>query len=350
MLNRLSITAFKSIENVDLSLSNLNLFSGPNSSGKTSAIQALLLAADNISRSRDVHLMNAVHIPAFSFNEVRNYIINAKEYKISLEYNSSQVSLMFRSADDSYIKTIVEQTDSPSDELFSRLTTELLYLSAMRNADFATSKINPQMVNPLGLRGEYVIDFYQNHRQDLLSDSLLSYKNVKTLAGQVDYWLEKLTGYKLSVETDGSEYKVRYLTNSGKLLHPYNVGTGVSFITEVLIVCLASQVGGIVVIENPEIHLHPSAQADMLDFLVQMSKAGVQILIESHSDHLFNGIRRNVHKGNLALDEVSVYNFEKDAKGITSAFKIELNTRGGLVNYTPGMFDQFDRDLDEMLR
>ncbi|MBQ2883647.1 MAG: AAA family ATPase [Alphaproteobacteria bacterium] len=350
MLNKLSITAFKSIENADIILNKLNLFSGANSSGKTSAIQALLLGVDNLSEKGGSKMMNTIHLPALSFNETRNYIVNAKEYSISFSESDFNVSLFFKAADDSYVKTIVEQIGEPSESLLAKLTTNVLYLSAMRNADFNNSKINPRSENQLGLRGEYVIDFYQNHRQDLLPEPLIYYRGSKTLAGQVDYWLEKLTGYKLSVETDGSEYKVRYLTDQGKSLYPYNVGTGVSFITEVLIVCLASSIGGLVVIENPEIHLHPSAQADMLDFFTQVANAGVQIVLESHSDHFFNGIRRNIHNGKLSCKDVSVYNFVKGGDGITKACEIKLNPRGGLVNYTSGMFDQFDKDLDEMLR
>lgn len=350
MLSKFSISAFKSIASADILLNKLNLFSGPNSSGKSSAIQALLTGADNISMSNEPRMLNAKHLPALAFNEVRNYIVNAKEYSISLSEAGSDVSLTFKAADDTYIKTIVEQTGKPSESLYGKLSTNVLYLSAMRNADFTSPKINPYSQNALGLRGEYVIDFYQNHRQDLLPESLVYYRGSKTLSGQVDYWLEKLTGYKLFVETDGSEYKVRYVTDNGKAIYPYNVGTGVSFIAEVLIVCLASSIGGLVIIENPEIHLHPSAQADMLDFLTLVAKAGVQIIIESHSDHFFNGIRRNIHMGFLSHDDVSIYNFVKNANGITDAHAIELNSRGGLVNYTPGMFDQFDKDLDEMLK
>ena len=350
MLNKFSVSAFKSIANADISLTKLNLFSGPNSSGKSSAIQALLLGADNISMNGESHLMNAKHLPAMSFNEVRNYIVNAKEYSITFSESGSDVSLFFKAAEDSYVKTVVEQVGQPSESLMMNLAANVLYLSAQRNADFTSAKINPLPLNPLGLRGEYVIDFYQNHRKDLLPDSLIYYKGSKTLASQIDYWLERLTGYRLDVEIDGAEYKVRYLTDSGKLLHPYNVGTGVSFITEVLIVCLASSIGGLVVIENPEIHLHPSAQADMVDFLTLIAKAGVQVIIESHSDHFFNGIRRNIHNGKLSYEDVSVYNFVKDQENITQASEIKLNSRGGLVNYTPGMFDQFDRDLDEMLK
>jgi len=350
MLSKFSISAFKSIDKADILLRKLNLFSGPNSSGKSSVIQALLLGADNISKDSDYHLLNAKHLSALSFNEVRNYIVNAKEYSISFSEANSDVSLIFKAADETYIKTIVEQVEQPSESLYATLSTNVLYLSAMRNADFTSPQINPYSQNPLGLRGEYVIDFYQNHRQDLLPESMIYYRGSKTLAGQVDYWLEKLTGYKLFVEADGSGYKVRYITDNGKAISPYNVGTGVSFITEVLIVCLASSIGGLVIIENPEIHLHPSAQADLLDFLTLVAKAGVQIIIESHSDHFFNGIRRNIHNGLLSQDDVSVYNFVKNANGITDACGIKLNSRGGLVNYTPGMFDQFDKDLDEMLK
>ena len=79
-----------------------------------------------------------------------------------------------------------------------------------------------------------------------------------------------------------------------------------------------------------------------------MANAGVQIIIESHSDHIFNGIRRSLKTGAISIEKVSVYNFTKKA-GLTDALPVQLSRFGGIENYVPGMFDQFDRDLDEIL-
>ena len=112
--------------------------------------------------------------------------------------------------------------------------------------------------------------------------------------------------------------------------------------TEVIIACFATPKGGMVITENPEIHLHPKAQAELIDFMAKIAKAGVQIIIESHSDHLFNGIRRLISQEKLALSDVAVYNFRQDGNGLTHAEPVEFTPQGGIQSYIPGMFEQFD--------
>lgn len=94
----------------------------------------------------------------------------------------------------------------------------------------------------------------------------------------------------------------------------------------------------------------PKAQADLIDFMAKIAKAGVQIIIESHSDHLFNGIRRLISQEKLALSDVAVYNFRQDGNGLTHAEPVEFTPQGGIQSYIPGMFEQFDIDLDAILK
>lgn len=348
MISTIEIENFKSISRLTLNLKKLNLFSGTNSSGKSSSIQALLLAADNLEKTESRHGLLSFHIPISSFNESRNYITNAKEYTVRLKCNGRETGFTFLPKDDSSIGTVVEQVGGFSDNDYG-IIKNLFHLSAMRSGDLSNPKINPTPdLNPLGTNGEYIIDYYYTHRQDLLPENLVTYKASRTLDGQVNYWLRKLTGYTLTIQSLGAEYIVKFISPEGKHIHPYNVGTGVNFIAETLMVCLSTQAGGMVIVENPEIHLHPSAQAEMLDFMVTIAKAGIQVLIESHSDHIFNGIRRSLSNGQILLEDVSVYNFTKN-NGLTNAEMVKLSQQGGIENYIPGMFDQFDLDLDAIL-
>lgn len=348
MITTLTISDYKSIKYSKFDLRNLTLFSGTNSSGKSSAIQALLLAVDNLNPNEGIQNLRSTYIPAMSFNESRNYITNAKEYTVELNYADNTIRLSFLPKDENFIGTLVKQDGLIRGAIAPRQK-KLFHLSAMRSGDLGNPKINPDPdMNPIGPKGEYIIDYYYNHKKDILPESLITYKEIKTLEGQVNYWLKQLTDYKFSVESLGSEYLVRYISPEGKSIHPYNVGTGINFVAEVLIVCLACQIGDTVIIENPEIHLHPSAQADMLDFLVKMANAGVQIIVESHSDHFFNGIRRSIKSGSIGINDVSIYNFTKQS-GLTVSEEVEITPEGGIKNYIPGMFEQFDKDLDAIL-
>jgi len=210
--------------------------------------------------------------------------------------------------------------------------------------------INPDSENKLGRNGEFVIDYYAKHRLEPLDAALILAPGTQTLEGQVNHQLDKLTGYRLVVETVGNNHYVKYETRSGKQLFPYHVGTGVSFITEVIIACFATPRGGMVITENPEIHLHPKAQADLIDFMAKVAKAGVQIIIESHSDHLFNGIRRLISQEKLALSDVSVYKFQAGRERTDTCRTCGIYPQGGIRSYIPGMFEQFDIDLDAICK
>lgn len=344
MLQKLIVKRFKSIENANLDLKRLNLFVGANSAGKSSAIQALMLALDNSEVGKKEEPCSMVHVRTSSFNEFRSYVLNAKSFEIQL----NDAIFDFKSRDDAMMQTMVSKTTDA--EVAS---VNLLYLPAMRNADLSRTNINSApRLNPLGKNGEYVIDYYYTHRTDVLPAELVFDKNLETLEGQVNYWLNRLTGYSMQVSMNGSEYQVYFEDSTHKkLLNPMHVGTGISFIAELLIVCLAANKDDLIVIENPEIHLHPSAQAAIMDFLAMVAVNGnSQIIVESHSDHLFNGIRRLLHDKKLKTEDVSVYNFKRDGRGITTAQEVKLSQTGGIKEYIPGMFDQFDEDLDAILK
>ena len=343
MINSLYIKDFKSIEAYLFELAALNLFVGPNSSGKSSAIQAFLLASDNARSDTAPHKLVCRHMKAPSFKEVRNFVTNAKAYTVKVD----EVEMSFTPADDSLTGTTVSQSKGFETRNLNMLAGKVLYLPAARTSELSETRINQDSdSNVLGLFGEFVIDYYQNHKDELLPDAVIKDRSSLTFAGQLNYWLKKLTGYSIHVQLDGAEYKVRYVGVGGKEIHPHHVGTGVSFITGVLIAGLAScKDGGLLIVENPEIHLHPSAQADIIDFLAMVAGTGSQVFVETHSDHLFNGVRRLLRE--KALDEkmTKVFNFRRADNGTSVISTVLLNQYGGIVNDEPGLFDQFDRDL-----
>lgn len=347
MISILNIKDFKSIEEYQFDLKALNVFVGPNSSGKSSAIQGLLLATDNARPNEEVHKMVCKHMKAPSFKDVRNFVTNAKSFIVSID----GVVMTFSPADDSFVGTVVNQTKGFGAEVLKTLTAKVLYLPAARTSELSETGINQDADNnALGLFGEYVIDYFQNHKDELLPDAVIKDRSSRTFSGQLNYWLKKLTGYGINVQLDGAEYKVRYIGVGGKDIHPHHVGTGVSFITGVLIAGLASiKDGGVLIVENPEIHLHPSAQANILDFLCMVAMAGAQVMIETHSDHLFNGLRRLLHGGHLKEKDISVFNFRRADNGTSVIKNVILNQFGGIENDEPGLFDQFDKDLQAII-
>ncbi|MCI9134684.1 MAG: DUF3696 domain-containing protein [Lachnospiraceae bacterium] len=173
-----------------------------------------------------------------------------------------------------------------------------------------------------------------------------------TLGGQVDYWLERILGYRISAEEiPGTELiRVSYSDRElGKNIRPKNVGTGVSYIAEIIIAAFSCKIGDVLIVENPEIHLHPSGQAELMGFLVFLARQGLQIIMETHSDHIFNGLRRCVSGDQITRDKVCIYFFWKDEEKLSVPVEIILDEDRHVKNQQDGLFDQIEKDLDIIL-
>jgi predicted ATPase len=105
-----------------------------------------------------------------------------------------------------------------------------------------------------------------------------------------------------------------------------------------------------VIVENPEAHLHPSAQSKLGRFLAKIANSGVQIILETHSDHIINGIRIAIKKGLIKNEEVIFNSFSKGKKlGENIVEKIFIDKEGKLDKWPKGFFDQYENDMMELL-
>jgi predicted ATPase len=103
-------------------------------------------------------------------------------------------------------------------------------------------------------------------------------------------------------------------------------------------------------IENPEAHLHPQGQAKLGELLAICAADGVQILVETHSDHVLNGIRLAVKKDSLKADAVRLCYFTRDvASGDCYVELPSILHDGQLTNWPTGFFDQWEKSLDALL-
>ena len=110
MLNNLTINNYKCLTDCSLELKPLNLFAGPNSSGKSTVLQALLTASDNVTEKKGKHGLKNRRTEASNFNDVRSFVTNAKSYEIGISFNGEEPTVLcFTPGDDSYQTTLVEQ-------------------------------------------------------------------------------------------------------------------------------------------------------------------------------------------------------------------------------------------------
>lgn len=184
------------------------------------------------------------------------------------------------------------------------------------------------------------------------------------LLEQVQLWLNIISpGAKVSFEKVMVGNRKRYVQSvayGDKKFKPENVGFGVSDILPVLTALLTSRPGDIVIIENPEAHLHPKGQAKMGELLARAAAYGVQLFVETHSDHVINGIRVAVADKLIQPGDVNIAFFERREHGVSrddgsvgtetyaEVCNIKMDKRGFLSEYPEGFMDEWNNQLLEL--
>ena len=352
IINTLEIKNFKSIAELRMECKNLNILIGTNSSGKSTIQQALLLAGQNMA---DEEGLNGSLIQLGSFEENRCRYSSQKEIEITLnDMDNGCITKQLVLGEGEY-KVNTEFKDEEDykkwTENLSIQNRKLQYLSCHRIGPQNVYKKNMTLDDSIGVNGEYAISYLNRHGKDPLELGVCKGNMDYTLLGQVNWWLSYIADTMIMTEDiPGTDLvKASYQMYDLDRIRPANIGSGISYLVTVLIVCLSSPEKGIIDIENPEIHLHPSAQAKVCEFLYFIASTGRQIFVETHSDHIFNGFRAGIATNSMKEELLNIQFVYLNQHHVTEAMKVKVGKRGRIENQRKDLFDQFDIDLNKMI-
>jgi len=131
---------------------------------------------------------------------------------------------------------------------------------------------------------------------------------------------------------------------------PSNIGYGLSYAFPVIVAGLCARPGQILIVDSPEAHLHPRGQSRIGRFLAQVACSGVQVIVETHSDHVLNGVRIAVRDSVIPGEKVAVYFFDPTGTKQETAvpLSIAIDPKGNLSSWPEGFFDQAETDLSSL--
>ena len=226
---------------------------------------------------------------------------------------------------------------------YEKLMDSIFYLGPLREYPRREYHWGGSSPEDVGQRGERTVDAILAATRDGTTRSLGRRKRKKPFQQMIAFWLNELgliRDFRIEEIAEGTNlYRamVRTSVSSGRTALT-DVGFGVSQVLPALVLLYYVPEGSLVLLEQPEIHLHPAVQSGLADVMLNIAETrNVQIILESHSEHLMRRLQRRVAEGNASSDHVRLY-FVSANRGLAQASDLALNQWGEIENWPDRFF------------
>ncbi len=369
MLRRIELSNFKCFERLTLDSAPLNLLCGLNGMGKSSVIQALLVLRQSFDTG---DLLDGRLVLGGELTDL-----------------GAGSDVLFEDADADLVGFLLHGDGLDPARLTFECNRAADELGAIRQDDTSSvhvpngwcrvppfgghvvyvnaERVGPRKFYPLsevkarrgdiGTRGEYAWNFLNDHRNDVLpeDDPRCAEARTHRLPDVVDRWLQDVSpGVHLQLEAVAAADAViagfsfdRQGDVATRRYRATNVGFGLSYALPVVLALLSTP-GTLCLIENPEAHLHPRGQTKLAELAARAAKVGIQVFVETHSDHFMDGVRIAVRDGLILPAETTFHYFER-VGGKTVVSRPEIDADGRLSKWPSGFFDQQEENLAKLL-
>lgn len=384
-LRSLEIHNLKCFSALRLSLAPLTLLTGFNSAGKSTALQSILFLAQGIRQGYDSEYLSPngplvqLGHPGEVLSSHASSQADERRIQISVSTAEENSSWSFVLVDSDTLSEsrrdmfrverathYIKGNDKPLQakgcmrganadlsELINTLS-NVVFLNSERGevSDVYPSPDNANIIHAdVGREGQYAPWWYEPKKDEKIDSGRCHPDEHATIMHrQMDAYLNALfpsaqvTANKVE-NTSLIRLSFRTGTNS-EWRRPANVGYGLTCAFPILVATLLAKPGQVLIIESPEAHLHPRAQSRMGEILARIASAGVQILVESHSDHVLNGIRLAVKKRIISHSDVAIHFFGgADSEGNHGVISPSIDSQGTIDEWPDGFFDQGESDL-----
>lgn len=387
MIQSIEIKNFKSIKSKYFPLRKLNILMGLNGMGKSSFVQSLLLLRQSDKLEYGELKLQGGNNGYVNIGSTKDalyqYSKKDEDLSISLKFkNKEPYNMVFAYEIEADIfrqknlpKNIYNQSKQEIDKSESLFASNFQYLNANRiepKSIHTKSYTNVVSLSNIGNNGEYTADYIETrgndevvfesiyHKDTIIKDSFTNQEIINnTLINQINLWMGEISpGVNVRTTSISSEfvllefvYKQPNFGNTNRF-KPENVGFGISYALHVVTALLIARAGELIIIENPESHIHPKGQAELGKLIALVAKNDVQIIIETHSDHIINGIRVAIKENPELSKEAILFFFGKEVterEQYSTVTNIEIDTNGELSEYPKDMMDEWSNQLLKLL-
>ncbi len=379
MINFLRIQNFKSHQDTSIHFGNLTLLCGQNGVGKSSIIQVFLLLRQSFQKNvLFSHLsLNKPLCYLGKTKDVLSAFAQEKKIEFELKINDQDSKLTYGASEDlDYLKLDGLLTEKETRNLFAHpneifdkknknialFNTDFQYISANREAKYESNdyEIGYKQISVEEGRTELTAQFLHKYqKENVLAELLHPSQTENNLLAQTIAWIREInSGISIIPKNNGGAYDIRYHLEGLPQENEFsakNIAFGVSYTLPILVAILSAQKGALLIIENPEAHLHPYGQAKLTELFCLAAQADIQIIVETHSDHIVNGVlvqckKFETESKGIDKNKVKIWHFNKDENShLSQAIEVEIREKGRIRNAPKGFFDQIDKDLNILI-
>ena len=383
MIDYLHIKDFKCFEELSLPLAPLTLLTGFNAAGKSTTLQSMLLLAQAMRGGGRLPLvpLNGSLVRLGSPGDVIRQG-GESELQIGIETGDSRVDWLLSADDrrsghvlpikrirwsvgeeggdhvlcDQDLEYLLPKNAATKLQCIVRDLATMVFLSATRigtSEVFPAPDVSEPVWADVGGQGEYAAWWFERCMDDDVESARWHPNELApSLRKQFNAWASMLfPGVEANAQRIRGTSLVRLeLRNHGadEWRRPANIGYGLTYALPILVAGLLAKPGQLLILDSPEAHLHPMGQSSMGRFLAMLAKSGVQVIVETHSDHVLNGIRLAVSSGDLLSEDAAIHFFNSRPRSTNESAHVtslRIDTNGGLSEWPLGFFDQAERDL-----
>lgn len=411
MIEKIHIQNFKAHRDTSLNLGNLTLLAGQNGVGKSSIIQTLLLLRQTFQKGQ-LHKGLSLNKPLVylgTAQDILHKFASNDEIIFNLKMTDADTDFIFHYAisdmlEKGFIKKVQElnlienqllsvlnliqnlSSQTPylpaSQEiknmeeylqinaynsllgLYSLFDEKFQYIGTFRGIENETDEYNVEEKRQISLeegKAENTAHFlYHYQNEEVLAELIHTNSENNTLLAQTNAWAKEISeGIKVIPKKISNNYIIEYAFEGFGQENTFssrNVAFGINYTLPIIVAILSAPKDALILIENPEAHLHPYAQSKLTELICLASQAGIQIIVETHSDHIANGVLvqskkfetqgKGIHRQNI-----KIYYFDRDeANKNARASEVEILEDGRILHPPKGFFDQIDKDLKDLLK
>lgn len=362
-IEKVILKNFKCHKSFETDMKRLNILTGSNASGKSSFVQALLLAFKSWKECEKKQI-NTNKIYGMNLGIPMNIVsedLEEKNIDISLftGENENKVVLGFSDDNDEMCFDICnyEQIMEVKENVCNLSKMFLFFLNAERKGPRIVTFIDDIIPYSVGNTGEntaYILsemDRLQKTKGSFQLPKDLKISEIDRFSANCEEWLNVIipdTKIKYSVDME-KNITTLMLQNQGEFHLPIATGFGITYVLPIIVQALVASMieNSVLIVENPEAHLHPLSQSRLGKFLALTAINGVQVILETHSEHIIDGCRIQAAKEKKCEDVKILFFEKKDNNSICK--NINMQNNGELEEWPEGFFDQKRTDLRELL-